>query len=264
MNSYPTRSIPSPRGSRLAVATVGVAAWTGLLVGAGALPHAAADSHEAPAPTSSAAPSSAPQVENASATDVRFAAMMVPHHQTGIELTQMAIEKATTSGVRQVAQEGQQSQQSDLPVLEAIAAAGSQDHEMEEPLMTFNEQEMAELRELSGEAFDKRWLDVFSSHHMAAIMMADTALPGATSDQARAIEQKIHDGQLRQLATMNELREQLSGQQVSQVPAGAAETGGGGTAGLQNGDLIATGAGLVVAGAAGGLLALRRRSSAES
>ncbi|SDO37557.1 DUF305 domain-containing protein [Geodermatophilus sp. DSM 45219] len=257
MNSYPTRSIPSRRGSRLAVATIGAAAWTGLLVGGGALPHAAADSHETPAPTSTPAP----QVENASSTDVRFATMMVPHHRTGIEMTQMAIEKATTPGVRDVAQAAQQSQQSQLPVLEAIAASGSAPHEMEEPLMTFNEQEMAELRSLTGEAFDKKWLDTFSSHHMSAIMMADTALPGATSDQARAIEQEIHDGQLQQLATMNQLREQLSGQ-VSLVPTGAAETGGGSTADPQNGGLIATGAGLVVAGAAGGALALRRRSSA--
>ena len=146
-------------------------------------------------------------------------------------------------------------------MLEAIAASGSAPHEMEEPLMTFNEQSMAELRSLTGEAFDKQWLDTFSSHHMAAIMMADTALPGATSDRARAIEQEIHDGQLQQLATMNQLREQLSGQ-VSLVPTGAAETGGGSTADPQNGGLIATGAGLVVAGAAGGALALRRRSSA--
>ena len=72
------------RGSRLAVATIGAAAWTGLLVGGGTLPHAAADSHEAPAP----------QVENASSTDVRFATMMVPHHEMGIVMTQMAIEKA--------------------------------------------------------------------------------------------------------------------------------------------------------------------------
>lgn len=76
--------------------------------------------------------------------------------------------------------------------------------------------------------------------------MDDTALPGATSDQARAVEQEIHDGQLQQLSTMKHLREQLSGEQVSQVPTGAAEAGGGGTADLRNGALTvtATGTGL--------------------
>ncbi len=263
MNPYSSRPIPARRRSRLTAALIGAAAWTGLLVVSGALPHAAAQTTETPAPTSPAE-TSAPQSGGASPTDIRFATMMVPHHRMGIELTQMAIEKASTPGVRQVAQEAQQSQQSEIPVLESIAASGSAPHEMEEPLMTFNQQEMAELRSLSGQAFDKKWLDVFSSHHMAAIMMADTALPGAGSDEARAVEQQIHDGQLRDLATMNQLREHLSGAQVSRMPVGGAATGGGSTARGSDGGLIAAGAGLMAAGVATGVYALRRRIPAGS
>ncbi|WNV77683.1 DUF305 domain-containing protein [Geodermatophilus sp. DSM 44513] len=264
MSSYPTRSTPVRRAHRLTVATVGAAAWTGLLIGGGALPHAAADSHETPAPSSSPASGAAAPVQDASPTDVRFATMMVPHHRTGIEMTRMAIEKAATPGVREVAQAAQQSQQSQLPVLEAVAASGSAPHQTEEPLMTSTEQEMAELRSLSGVAFDAKWLDTFSSHHVSAVMMADTALPGATSDQARAIEQQIHDGQLEQLSTMNRLREQVGGQ-VTQVPVGAAETGGGSTAGDSvDVTLIAAGGGLAAIGLATGVVALRRRPAAES
>ena len=237
------RPATTRRRSRLAAIVVGTAAWTGLLVAAGALPQAAADSHEA------------------SATDVRFATMMVRHHQMGIELTQMAIDKTTNPEIRELAQREQESQRSQLPTLEAIAASGSQPHEQEEPLMTFNDQQMAELQSLSGEAFDKMWLDVFSSHHMAAIMMADTALPGAAAEEARAVQQEIHDGQLEAVSEMNRLREQVGGQQVSQVPTGAAETGGGSTSTGADTALVATGGGLVLAGAAGGAYALRRRAT---
>ena len=45
------------------------------------------------------------------------------------------------------------------------------------------------------------------------------------------------------------------------MPSGAAATGGGSTAGLQDEGLIAGGAALVAAGAVAGGLALRRRSS---
>ncbi|MDP9441444.1 MAG: DUF305 domain-containing protein [Actinomycetota bacterium] len=180
----------------------------------------------------------------------------------GIELTQMALQKPSSDGVRQVAQKSMQSQQEQLPVLQELAASGSAPHEQEGPLMSFNEQEMAELQSLTGQDFDRKWLDVFSSHHMAAIMMADTALPGATSDQARAVEQEIHDGQLEDLQTMNELREQLGGTQVSRTPSGGVETGGGSTAGLQQEGLLAGGVAMILAGFGAGVFALRRRTSA--
>jgi hypothetical protein len=62
-------------------------------------------------------------------------------------------------------------------------------------------------------------------------------------------------------ATSPALCGSLKASQMS-VPNGSAATGGGGTAGLQNEGLIAGGAALVIAGAASGALAVRRRSTA--
>jgi hypothetical protein len=53
----------------------------------------------------------------------------------------------------------------------------------------------------------------------------------------------------------------LTAAQMSSVPSGAADTGGGSTAGLQHEGAIAGGAALVAAGAVTGGLALRRRSA---
>jgi len=53
----------------------------------------------------------------------------------------------------------------------------------------------------------------------------------------------------------------LTASQMSSMPNGAAATGGGSTAGLQHDGLIAGGAALVVAGAASGAMALRRRTA---
>ena len=77
----------------------------------------------------------------------------------------------------------------------------------EAPIAQFNEQEMAELRALSGQAFDRRWLDVFSSHHMSAVMMANVALAGA--GDAQEIAQKIHDERVKDIEEMNALRQRI-------------------------------------------------------
>lgn len=70
---------------------------------------------------------------------------------------------------------------------------------------------MDKLKKLFGEEFDRMWLDVFSSHHMSAIMMTDVALAGTAGGQAKRLQQKIRDGQLQQVERMNNLRADLHG-----------------------------------------------------
>ena len=159
------------------------------------------------ATTGAASPS---QSATASTADAMFAAMMVPHHQEGIEITQLGAEKATTPGVKEIAQRSMTSQQADLPKLQAVAGTGGMAPQpMESPLAKFNEQEMTELRNLSGKQFDLKWLDVLSSHHMAAIMMTDVAMSASAGGEAKALQQKIRDEQLKDVEEMNTLRAQL-------------------------------------------------------
>ena len=138
-----------------------------------------------------------------------FAAMMVSHHQDGIELAQMAASKAATPGVKQIAQRSLQSQQEELPQLQAVVRSGGiSAMPPEEPIQKFTQQQMARLQSLSGVAFDRLWLDTFSSHHMSAVMMSDTAMPASTGT-ARTLQQKIHDEQLKDISEMNTLRDKL-------------------------------------------------------
>jgi hypothetical protein len=64
-------------------------------------------------------------------------------------------------------------------------------------------------------------------------------------------------------ATSPALCGSLTASQMSSMPNGAADTGGGGTAGVEHEGLLAGGAALVAAGAITGGLALRRRSAAR-
>jgi uncharacterized protein (DUF305 family) len=159
-----------------------------------------------------AAPAAAAAAPTPSPTDhsgAMFAAMMASHHQDGIKLTQMALDKSTNEGVRAVAQRSQQNQQAQLPQLRRIAQGGNMSPQPpEQPLARFNEQEMAELQELSGTEFDRKWLDTFSSHHMSAIMMADME-KDSSDTQVRDMARQIHDQQLQDITEMNNLRDQL-------------------------------------------------------
>lgn len=147
-----------------------------------------------------------------SATDVRWAAMMVEHHRSGIKLTDLALEKSRNSGVRAVATQSKNDQQSEIPGLLAVAKAGGlSPMQPESPLREFSEQDMTKLRSLSGAEFDRMWLNSLSSHHMGAIMMTDVALAGTAGGQAKQLQQKIRDGQLAQVARMNDLRGNLNG-----------------------------------------------------
>lgn len=138
-----------------------------------------------------------------------FAAMMISHHEEGIELAQLAVNKASTPGVKAVAERSLRNQQAELPELRRVAEGGNMTAQPPEPpLAKFNEQEMSELQTLSGREFDLGWLDVFSAHHMSAIMMADMELaPG--SGEAADLAKKIHEEQLRDVSEMNNLRDQL-------------------------------------------------------
>ena len=70
---------------------------------------------------------------------------------------------------------------------------------------------MKRLKSASGKDFGRLWLDVFRSHHMAAITMTDTALSGTAGGEAKKLQKEIHDGQLKEVGTMNTLRGKLSG-----------------------------------------------------
>lgn len=138
-----------------------------------------------------------------------FAAMMVSHHEEGTELAQLAVNKASTPGVKAAAERSLRNQQAQLPELRRVAQGGNMTAQPPEPpLARFNEQEMSELQALSGKEFDLAWLDAFSAHHMSAIMMADMEL-STGSGEAADLARKIHDEQLQDITEMNNLRDQL-------------------------------------------------------
>jgi uncharacterized protein (DUF305 family) len=151
------------------------------------------------------------QVGEPSATDAMWAAMMIPHHQTGIQMAEMAASKATTEALRQAAASSKVEQEEDIPQLEQIVrAAGKTTMPPEKQIERMNKQHMQVLQSLSGVDFDRHWITVVSGHHMSAIMMTDTAMAGRASPAAGELQKKLRDDQLQELEVLNDLHEQLN------------------------------------------------------
>lgn len=151
-------------------------------------------------------------VGHPSATDATWAAMMVPHHRTGIEMAEMAATKAATPDLQKLAAHSKAEQQEDMPRLEQIlSAAGKDPMPPEPPIERLEKQQSKTLESLSGVEFDHHWVSIVSGHHTAAIMMADTALAGSTSPEATALQNEMREKQLAELDKLNDLRDRLGG-----------------------------------------------------
>jgi uncharacterized protein (DUF305 family) len=152
----------------------------------------------------------AAEVGHQSAADALWAAMMIPHHRTGIMMAELAASKAATASVRQQAAESQVDQENDLPLLDKIlSAAGKTAMPPEKQIEDMNQQHMQTLRSMSGTDFDRHWITVISGHHMSAIMMTDTAMAGSTSPGAKQLQKELRNKQLEELGELNSLWGQL-------------------------------------------------------
>lgn len=150
------------------------------------------------------------EVGEPSAADAMWAAMMIPHHQEGIEMAEMAMSRAETESLRKAAEGSKQEQEEDMLVLEQIiSAAGKSPMPPEKPIDRMNKHQMKVLESLTGAEFDRHWITVTQGHHMAAIMMTDTAMAASGSETARTLQQKLRDAQLQEMDTLTAIHDQL-------------------------------------------------------
>ena len=62
-----------------------------------------------------------------------FAAMMVTHHQDGIKMAQLAVDKAETPGVKELAQRSVQAQQAEVPSCRRRLSRGASSRDRPSP-----------------------------------------------------------------------------------------------------------------------------------
>jgi hypothetical protein len=110
-------------------------------------------------------------------------------------------------------------------------------------------------------ALDSKTLDSIKGGTAVIVVHGDD--PSTLSTQAQGEKSDLVPS-LPLAATSPALCGVVKASQMSSMPSGAAATGGGSTAGIQDEGLLAMGGALVAAGAAAGAVALRRRSAASA
>ena len=144
--------------------------------------------------------------------DVTFAQGMVPHHEQAIEMSDLALQKAGSAKVKDLATRIKAAQGPEIDQmkrwLEDWGASTDGGHDMAHMGMgagMLSDADMKDLGAASGAAFDKLFLEGMIRHHEGAVKMADDELQDGRSPAAKQLAQRIKDTQNAEIAEMKSM-----------------------------------------------------------
>lgn len=210
--------------ARLAVLT-GAAALSITLTACGSTSSGAASS----AGHSSSASASVAVIHNAA--DVSFAQAMIVHHQGAIDMAKLAVTRASSQQVKDLAARIEAAQTPEITEMTSWLNAWGQsagptetsmpgmDHSSS-PMSSsatgsdgamgmMTEEQMNQLKAASGTAFDRMFLQLMTVHHQGAIDMAKTERSEGTNPPALALAKSIETSQTAEVTEMSRILQNL-------------------------------------------------------
>ena len=162
--------------------------------------------------------------ESANDTDGAFIVEMTAHHESAIEMAQIATDRAEHPEIRElagsiIASQGEEnSQMAEIHQRLFDAPVGDVDHgELEVPggMSPMTEADMASLE--AAKPFDREFIDMIIPHHQEAIRMARVQLADGEDSELKEISTAIIEAQSAEIEELNQWREMWYG---SPSPAG--------------------------------------------
>ncbi|WP_433697674.1 DUF305 domain-containing protein [Nocardiopsis sp. CA-288880] len=140
--------------------------------------------------------------------DVEFARMMIPHHRQAVEMSELARTRAGED-VRALAEEIEAAQGPEIDRMNGLLESwgedtgdtGAGDHAGMDGMLS--QEQMAELEQAEGEAFDTLFLELMVLHHEGAVAMAETELEEGADPGARELAREIVDAQRSEIELMD-------------------------------------------------------------
>jgi uncharacterized protein (DUF305 family) len=177
----------------------------------------AAPAATAPSATSSSA--SAGQAHNQA--DITFLRAMIPHHTQAVEMSKLAAQRASSAQVKDLAARIEAAQQPEIdqmngmleawnastPATNGPSMSGMNHGTMGGTSMPgmMSDQQMQQLNQVSGPAFDRIFLQMMIQHHEGAVTMSKTELTDGQNPEAKALAQSIIAAQQREITEMQTL-----------------------------------------------------------
>lgn len=139
--------------------------------------------------------------------DRAFVAEMVPHHESAVEMAEIAQKRGGSAFVKKLADDIIRTQTAEIATLRsedegldtagvAVGSLGVPEH------MMGMDGDVATLR--TATPFDAAFLKLMIPHHEGALVMAKAELAKGKDSELRALAQEIIDGQTREIADMKE------------------------------------------------------------
>lgn len=139
--------------------------------------------------------------------DRAFVADMVPHHESAIEMAEIAQERGKSEFVKQLADDIAASQTKEISVMRredaALETAGVEPGTLGVPdHMKGMDDDPAKLK--TAEPFDQAFIKMMLPHHEGAVEMAKVEIAKGEDPELKAVAQDIIDAQQREITAMKE------------------------------------------------------------
>lgn len=138
--------------------------------------------------------------------DVTFIAMLVPHHESAVEMATVARERATNDEVRKLAAHIADEQTRQISEMRAwLDRHDAEPMPPPEPVREMEEQDLQMLREARGVEVDRMFLMMMRPHHAQAVSEAEDELEHGRDAFALDVARTTKDDQAREITLMNDL-----------------------------------------------------------
>ncbi|WP_030995750.1 DUF305 domain-containing protein [Streptomyces sp. NRRL F-5630] len=146
------------------------------------------------------------------AADSAFARDMVPHHRQALEMAGLAVGRASSPAVRNLAGEIAKAQKPEITTLEQWLTSWGEEvpgatHHAGKHAMAgmMSEADMKSLEKSRGAAFDRAFLRLMIEHHEGAVASAETESERGAHSGAKALARRIVRTQHAEIVTMRKL-----------------------------------------------------------
>jgi len=139
-----------------------------------------------------------------SANDQMFAAMMVPHHEQAVEMSDIALNNSTNPAILEIATEIKAAQQPEIDQMLSWGGDAMGSHAVHMMDGMLSKTEINELKQATGTNFDRLFLIGMIKHHEGAIEMAKMVL-NSNNAEAAALGKAITVSQQQEITEMKKL-----------------------------------------------------------
>lgn len=145
------------------------------------------------------------------ASDTMFAQMMIPHHEQAIEMSDIALDPATSAGdtVRDLASRIKAEQDPEIAQMTGLLTNWGQPTQMDSSMDhssmmsgMLTADELTSLGGLRGDEFDVQWLKAMIKHHEGAIDMARDVLKSGKNKEIRTLAESVVNSQQAEIDEM--------------------------------------------------------------